>query len=128
MADLHDNWVSTKPYLVGGIVGAALLALILYSTGLAVTSGTAEKMAATRAKTAVIQALSHACVVQAQADAEGAAQLAEVKDQETSNYRRHGIVTDARWAEMPFPVEGVSVRDIVTACAAALAKSDQQPS
>lgn len=102
------------PGIWGVVIGAIGLAIVEFSTGWVVTSGSADNMAAQRANTAVVSALTPICVAQfvnsakasaatpdskaAQAKSEGAL-LAALK--KTEEWERSDFVAKKGWATMP---------------------------
>ena len=102
-----------KPALMGTIGGAVALAVVGFSWGGWVTSGTAEAMADKRSKTAVVAALAPICVAQFQQESSFEIKLSELN--ETSPYRRAAFIEEGGWATMPGSEE--SNRDVARACA-----------
>ena len=91
------EWLT--PGLYGAAAGAAALAIVGFSWGGWMTSGTADKMAADMARLEVVAALVPICLDQSQQDPQVAATLAQLK--ETSSYQRSDMLMKAGWATMP---------------------------
>ena len=93
------EWV--KPAVWGGIIGAAALAIVGFSAGWIVTSGTAQKMAAQQEEKAVLAALTPICVAQfkSQAAEIRTTQLAAL--QKEDSWERGDYVEKQGWATMP---------------------------
>lgn len=105
-----------KPGLMGGGVGAVALAIVGFTWGGWVTGGTAEAMAADRARVEVVGALVPFCVARSQADPQVTRILAEIE--EASSYKRADMLMEAGWATMPGSTE--ANRDLAKACAVTL--------
>ncbi|HEX9836179.1 MAG TPA: hypothetical protein VGB90_04950 [Alphaproteobacteria bacterium] len=91
------EWV--KPGLYGAAVGAVVLAVGGFSWGGWVTGGTAERMAADKAREAIVTALVPICVEQAKQDPQVAQKLASIK--KAQYYDRDDMIAKAGWATMP---------------------------
>lgn len=92
-----------------GIVGGAIVA---FSAGWIVTTGSAASRAADAANAATVAALTPACVERGLAHND---QLATIR--EASSYKRRSMVEKAGWVNVP---EGASYslkRDMAAACA-----------
>ena len=111
--------VETKPFLWGAAAGAIALAFVGFNWGGWVTGGTAEKLAAARADTAIVSTLTPICVTQFQKSARVQASLAALK--ETKDWERGEYVSKGGWATMPGSTAEPN-RDVATACAEALSK------
>lgn len=85
------TWI--KPAAWGAVGGAVAAMVIGFSWGGWVTGGTAEEMAATRAETAIVQAFTPICVLNAQNQPE---QLALLKAE--SSWSRDRFIVKAGWA------------------------------
>ncbi|MEQ8286017.1 hypothetical protein [Thalassospira sp.] len=110
------SWV--KPGIWGGIVGAALIAIIGFSTGSVVSGSTAEKMADTSGKESVIAAMAPVCVAQFQmlTPNNQTEQLAALKEE--ASYKRDDFVIAKGWATMPG--SETASNDIAERCASLL--------
>ena len=106
-----------KPALQGAAAGAVALAIVGFSWGGWMTSGTADKMAADKARLEVVAALVPICVEQSSQDPQLAETLAELKD--ASSYQRSNMLMEAGWATMPGSSD--PNRQVASACMAALA-------
>ena len=71
---------NTKPWIQGVIIGAIATAIIGFSWGGWVTGGSAETLAARRAATAVVAALTPICVEKFRQTADASANLTEMKN------------------------------------------------
>ena len=109
--------VWTKPAVWGGIVGAVAMAFTGFVWGGWMTSSKAEVMAANRASSAVVAALTPICIAQSQNDPQSAMTMAKLK--ETNTYQRSPIVMEVGWATMPGSTE--PDRAVANSCATALA-------
>ncbi|MBX3054771.1 MAG: hypothetical protein KF753_25090 [Caldilineaceae bacterium] len=88
----------TKSHLIWACVITAILTMIIgFNWGGWMSSGSAQKMADTTAKDAVVQRLVPICVAQFDLDAEKVTKLAELKDKSTS-YQQSQFVRDEGWA------------------------------
>jgi hypothetical protein len=115
---IHDYTASAKPLLLGAAGGAILLAIVGFTWGGWVTGGTAEKNAAQRADTAVVQALAPICVQNFRGQIDAATQLSSLK--KLSTYKQRGFVEEGGWANIP-GMTNVNPA-VARACADALAK------
>jgi hypothetical protein len=95
-----------KPGLYGAACGAVALAVIGFSWGGWVTSGTARTMAADQSKAEVVTALSLICVDQSKRDPQLAERVAAIKT--ASSWNRGDLVLKNGWATMPGTAEGNS--------------------
>ena len=93
------TWV--KPGIWGGIVGAAMITIVGFSTGTVVSGGTAQAMAEDSEKQATIAAMAPICVAQFKAMTPNnqVEQLAALKKE--SSYKRDDYVIAKGWATMP---------------------------
>jgi len=111
--------VQTTPFLWGAAVGAIALAIVGFNWGGWVTGGTAEKMAAGRADTAIVSTLTPICVAQFQESPDAAVKLAALK--EIKSWEQGEYVGKGGWATMPGSTAEPN-RDVATACAEQLNK------
>jgi alpha/beta superfamily hydrolase len=111
---------NTSPFLWGAAAGAIALAIVGFTWGGWVSGGTAERLAATRADTATVAALTPICVTQFNASSKAPASLAALKG--TQSYEQAEYVSKGGWATMPGS-KGEPNREVAQACAAALTKS-----
>lgn len=105
-----------KPALWGAAGGAIGLAILGFTWGGWVTSGTAEAMAKLRASTAVTSALAPICVDKFQRQADAAASLAELK--KANSWQRGDFVEKGGWATMAGSTSADST--VAKACAETL--------
>jgi hypothetical protein len=93
------EWV--KPAVWGGIVGVVAIAIVGFSAGWVVTSGSAQAMAEQQGEKAVLAALTPICVAQfkSQMPQVRTTQLAALKDE--SSWQRGDFVEKQGWATMP---------------------------
>jgi len=100
---LGEKWQAiqpTKTHLVWISLAAVLLTLLVgFTWGGWTTTATAQKMATTAAKTAVIERLAPICVAQFNLDPDKGAKLAEFTA--LSSYQRAEYVRNQGWATMP---------------------------
>lgn len=106
-----------KPGIYGAAVGAIAITVVGFSWGGWVTGGTADKMAADRARKEVVAALVPICLEQSSEDPQVAETLAELK--EANIYKRSEMLMEAGWATMPGSSD--PNRQVATACMAKLA-------
>ncbi len=112
------NTEKLKTLLQGGVAGAAILAIGLFWSGVAVTSGSAESMARDQANAAVVEQLAPICVAQFSV-AENRLELR--KDLEASkSWEWAKIVKTNGWATMPG--SDAPRDDIARACAELIVK------
>ena len=109
----------TSPFLWGATVGAIALAIAGFTWGGWVSGGTAERLAAARADTATLTALTPICVTQFNASPKARASLAALK--ETQSWQQAEYVQKGGWATMPGE-SGEPSRELAAACAEALTK------
>ena len=105
-----------KPSIVGGVVGAAAIAIAGFAWGGWHTTSAAEKLARDRAKQEVIAALVPICIHQAQLDPDNAQKMSELAD--SRSYQRNTYVIQTGWATMPGTSE--PNKEVARACALAL--------
>src|SRR5918996_88798 len=112
------EWI--KPAFWGAAVGAVLIAIIAFSAGWVVTSGSAEQTADRQAEKAVISALTPICVAQFKTipQAERTTHLAAL--QKEMSWQRGDYVEKHGWATMP---GGTTPNDeVAEVCASELLK------
>lgn len=115
------NPVWFKPAAWGGIVGAAVIAIVGFSAGWVVTGSSARQMAAQQGEKAVITALTPICVAQfkGQMPEVRTTQLAALNSE--SSWQRGDYVEKQGWATMPGSKEPND--DVADACATELLKA-----
>lgn len=118
MAMQVPDWV--KPAVWGAVGGAAVIAIVGFSAGWVVTSGTAEETAQLQAEKAVIAALTPVCVAKFRTETENeqATHLAALQDE--SSWQRSDYIEEQGWATMPGGQEPND--EVAEACAAELMK------
>ena len=105
-----------RPFAWGVVVGAIALPIIIFSTGLVVTSSSARETATQTAEKAVVDNLAPICVTQFPQDATRPEQLKALK--ELNSWKRGDFVAKNGWAIMP---GGESAdREVAEACATLL--------
>ncbi len=116
------EWV--KPGIWGGVSGAVAIAIIGFSAGWVVTTGSAQAMAEKAGEKAVIAALTPICVAQfnIQAQQVRTTQLAALEGE--SSYQRDDYVEKQGWATMPGSEEPSN--GVADACATELMKLAQK--
>ncbi len=109
-----------KPAALGAVGGAIVLAIIGFSTGWVVTSGTAQEMAEQQKDKAVIAALTPICVAQfkSQTQEVRTTQLAALKEE--SAWKQGDYIEEQGWATMPGSKEPND--EVADACASELLK------
>jgi hypothetical protein len=112
----------TSPFLWGAAAGASALAIAGFAWGGWVTGATAERLAVSRADTAMVSALTPICVTQFQANPKARATLATLKA--TSTWEQAEYVSKGGWATMPGSTTE-PMREVAAACAEALIKVAQ---
>ena len=90
---------SVKPFVGGIVVGALVLLIVIFSTGWAVTSSSADKKAEEMVEDAVIDRLASIGIAQFHQDPDRETQLNELK--ETDSWKRGDYVEETGWATMP---------------------------
>jgi hypothetical protein len=112
MAD--REWI--KPAVYGALGGAVLTMVVGFSWGGWVTGGSAQAMAASEAKSAVVAALVPVCLQMSQNDPDRLAKLTTISEAPT--YQRRDKLIEAGWATAP----GADTpnRDLAQACVASL--------
>ncbi len=109
-----------KPAAWGAVGGAIVLAIIGFSAGWVVTSGTAQEMAEQQKDKAVIAALTPICVAQFKSQTEEVrtTQLAALKEEST--WKQGDYIEEQGWATMPGSTEPND--EVADACASELLK------
>ena len=112
------EWI--KPAIWGVVAGAVLFAIIGFSTGWVVTSGTAQEMAERRKNEAILAALTPVCVAQfkSQAQQVRSRELAALEAEDS--WQREEYVVEQGWATMPGAKEPNT--EVAEACASELMK------
>jgi hypothetical protein len=111
--------IETKPALWGVVGGAIASAIVGFTWGGWVTSGTAEAAAAKRVNAAVVEALAPACVEKFKRSSDAAANLAEFKKVDT--WSRGAFIEKGGWATLPGANSPAQVTAVADACGALLA-------
>lgn len=109
----------TKPALYGAVAGAVALAIIGFTWGGWVTSGTAQKLADDASVAAVVSAMTPYCIAQSKSAPNSAEVLAALKA--ASSYERRGIIEKAGWAT-PLGADQPNTA-LAVSCSTALASS-----
>lgn len=123
-----------KPAAWGAIAGAGLLALVASNTGWVVSSDTADQMARTRSKKAVLSSLTPICVAQFKmASREGLGRMLQGKEhagtsqgaflaalRKEDEWKRGAFVVRNGWATMPG--SAAPNAEVAQACASELMK------
>lgn len=112
------EWV--KPGIWGGIVGAAAIAIVGFSAGWVVTSGSAEEQAMRQSEQAVIAALTPVCVAQFKRIAQGKRETHLAALQQESTWQQGDYVEEQGWATLPGSQEPND--EVAEACAEELLK------
>lgn len=107
-----------KPFAWGAAIGAIALSIVMFQTGWAVTSHTAEANARTMAQAAVVENLAAICVAQFEAALNKEEKLNRLIA--TDSWQRGSYVSEQGWATMPGSDSPAS--QVASACAARLAK------
>lgn len=109
-----------KPAAGGAVVGAVVIAIIGFSAGWVMTSGSAHEMAEQQGEKAVIAALTPICVAQFKSQAQDVrtTKLAALKGE--SSWARGDFVEKEGWATMPGAKEPED--EVADACASELMK------
>mgnify|MGYP001611679062 CR=1 FL=1 len=106
----------TKPFFLGVLVGAALIAWMGFELIGWKTGGTSERLAKRQADGAVVDAHARICRAQFNSATNLPARLAEL--QKTEQWSRGAVVTKAGFATMPGEKE--PTQGVAEACAALL--------
>lgn len=96
-----------KQYLIGAIIGCITLSVLMFATGWAVRSDTAEMNAREMSRDAVTEHLAAICVAQFEASGNRAQKLEQLIA--TESWKRGGFVTAEGWATMPGKTSSESV-------------------
>ena len=104
------EWLKSSIY--GALGGAVLTMVVGFSWGGWVTGGTAQSMAATEAKSALVAAMVPVCLQMAQTDPDRAEKLTTIL--EAATYQRRTKLMEAGWATMPG--SDTPDRDLAQAC------------
>jgi hypothetical protein len=88
-----------KPFVWGMVVGSVLLLMVIFSTGLVMTSSSAKLKAQIIAKDAVLSRLAPIAVAQFMQDPNGEERLKEMK--KLRILQRGDYVKEQGWATMP---------------------------
>ena len=107
-----------KPGLYGAAAGAIALAIVGFTWGGWMTTGTANKMASEQARTEVVAALVPICLEQVKTDPQSATTLAELQKAD-SNYERTNMLMSTGWATIPGSSD--PNRSVASACMEKLA-------
>jgi hypothetical protein len=109
-----------KPAVTGGIAGAVVIAIIGFSAGWVVTSGSAHAMAEQQGEKAVIAALTPICVAQFKGQTPEIRTTKLAALQGESSWARGDYVEKQGWATMPGSKEAED--EVADACATELMK------
>jgi hypothetical protein len=109
-----------KPGVWGGIVGAAVIAIVGFSAGWVVTGGSARAMAEQQGEKAVIAALTPICVAQFKSQTPEIRTTKLATLQGESSWQRGDFVEKQGWATMPGSKEAED--EVADACATELMK------
>lgn len=112
------NKQQVKPFAWGAVAGGVALSIVMFSTGWAVTSRTAEMNARVMTQHAVVESLAAICVAQFE-DAENRGEKLS-RLVATDSWQRGTYVSDQGWATMPGSDSPTSA--VATECAVRLAK------
>jgi len=107
-----------KTFVWGVAAGGIALSIVLFATGFAVRSDTAEQNARMMSQSAVAESLAKICVAQFEAAADKDTKLAALK--KIDGWQRGGYVNEQGWATMPGSDAGSS--QVAAACAVLLTK------
>ena len=116
------EWV--KPAVLGGIVGAIVIAIIGFNANWVVTSATAKVQAERQSQQAVMAALTPVCVAQFQKVVKEARATHLAALRKESSWQRGGYIEKQGWATMPGSKEPND--DVAAACAEALLKAAEK--
>jgi hypothetical protein len=109
-----------KPAVTGGIAGAVVIAIVGFSAGWVVTSGSAHAMAEQQGEKAVIAALTPICVAQFKGQTPEIRTTKLAALQGESSWARGDYVEKQGWATMPGSKEPED--EVADACATELMK------
>lgn len=93
------NTRNVKPFVWGAAAGAVVLAIVMFSTGLAVTGQSAERNARMMSQAAVTENLAAICVAQFKDTSDREEKLNKLVA--TDAWKRPSYVSDQGWATMP---------------------------
>lgn len=110
---------SVKPAVWGAVVGAVAISVVGFSSLGWMLGSTAERMAAARAESAVVDALTPICVAKFQNQENAATKLIEFK--KAASWDQRTIVEKGGWAATPGNVKPNSA--VVSACAEKLGQA-----
>ena len=105
-----------KPFAWGAAIGGIGLSIVMFATGWAVTSSSAERNARMVSQTAVTESLAKICVAQYQVTANKGAKLEALK--QLTSWDQGEFVIKQGWATMPGSDAGTG--EVARACAALL--------
>jgi hypothetical protein len=108
-----------KPVLWGAAAGAVAITVIGFSAMGWMLGGTAERLAADRAESAVVDVLTPICVEKFQQQADSAAKLIEFK--KAASWDQRALIEKGGWATMPGTEKMNSA--VANACAAKLGRT-----
>jgi hypothetical protein len=109
-----------KPAVTGGIAGAVVIAIIGFSAGWVVTSGSAHALAEQQGEKAVIAALTPICIAQFKGQTPEIRTTKLAALQGESSWARGDYVEKQGWATMPGSKEPED--EVADACATELMK------
>jgi hypothetical protein len=109
-----------RPAVTGGIAGAVVIAIVGFSAGWVVTSGSADAMAEQQGEKAVIAALTPICVAQFKGQTPEIRTTKLVALEGESSWARGDYVEKQGWATMPGSKEPED--EVADACATELMK------
>jgi len=101
-----------KPLIGGAVGGAIIMTIVLFASGMAVSSGAAESNAENAAREAVVTELAKICVAQSKQDPTVEASAEKLNGM--SQWTRGDFVKEKGWAVMP----GIDTPDdaVMTEC------------
>jgi hypothetical protein len=108
----------TKPALWGAVAGAAAISVIGFSSMGWMLGGTAERMAADRAESAVVGVLTPICIEKFQQQADSVAKLIEFK--KAASWDQRALIEKGGWATTPG--SGKTDWAVASACAEKLGR------
>ena len=94
-----NKYPSVKPAVWGAVAGAVAISVIGFSQFGWMLGGTAERMAADRAESAVVSVLTPICVEKFQQQADSAAKLVEFK--KAASWDQRTLIEKSGWATIP---------------------------
>ena len=116
------EWV--KPAVLGGIVGAVVIAIIGFNANWVVTSGTAKVQAERQSQQAVMAALTPVCVAQFKNVVKEAQVTHLAALRKESSWQQGDYIEKQGWATMPGSKEPND--DVADACAVVLLKAAEK--